>query len=66
MINKYSIGDRVMLHHPKHGTLVGTVMLVNDTHLTAKLDEPRHKDYPTDHEDEYTDFKRYWEKIDVN
>ena len=60
----YSIGDRVMTYHKRHGWLKGTVILINDTHLTARLDKPRKKDYPTDHEDEYTDFKRFWERLD--
>lgn len=60
----YSIGDRVMLRHKRHGLLKGTVKMINETHLTAELDKPRKKDYPTDHENEYTDFKRFWEKTD--
>ena len=62
--HKYSIGDRVMLRHKRHGLLKGTVKMINETYLTAELDKPRKKDYPTDHESEYTDFKRFWERLD--
>lgn len=58
------IGDRVRMRHPRHGMLVGTVRLVNSTHLTAMLDYPKKKAYPTDREEEHTDFIRRWEKID--
>lgn len=60
----YSIGDRVMLRHKRHGLLKGTVKMINETHLTAELDKPRKKDYPTDRENEYTEFKRFWERLD--
>ena len=60
---RFEIGDRVTMRHPRYGDLNGTVILKNETHITAYLDKPRRKTYPTDRENEYTDFIRKWRKI---
>ena len=60
---KFKVGDRVLILHPQLGEMTGTVKMINETHLTAELDKPRKKLYPTDREDEMTCFIRRCKKI---
>lgn len=62
-MTQFKIGDKVRIHDHKFGEMTGTVIFINPDFLTAKLDKPRKKVYPTDRPYEFTAPKRLWSLV---
>lgn len=62
-MTQFHIGDKVRIHDRRFGDMTGTVIFLNPDFLTAKLDKPRKKIYPTDRAYEFTAPKRLWQLV---
>lgn len=62
-MTQFHIGDRVRIHDRRFGELTGTVLFMSEDYITARLDKPRKKLYPTDRAYELTAPKRRWQLI---
>lgn len=62
-MTQFHIGDKVRIHDRRFGEMSGTVIFLNPDFLTAKLDKPRKKIYPTDRAYEFTAPKRLWQLV---
>jgi hypothetical protein len=62
-MTQFHIGDRVRIHDRRFGELTGTVLFLSEDYITARLDKPRKKVYPTDRAYEFTAPKRLWSLV---